>query len=147
MRLYYWKAIWCLIGYNVSSIERYSNGATCFERFGLKISQISLTAANLSIFHSCVLFCGLSKQMWPLRNQKRFLILLHQKQNDCHLRLVYQSNEDLLKVFIWSASIQTTHIINPSTLSVSLIHVYLLDYLKLSLHCKCATVSFILVFV
>ena len=44
-----------IVGYNVSSIERYSVGATCFERFELKTSQISLTAANLYVSHRCVL--------------------------------------------------------------------------------------------
>ena len=39
-----------------------------FERFELKISQISLTAANLSVSQNCVFSCGLSKQTWLLRN-------------------------------------------------------------------------------
>ena len=47
---------------NVSSIEKYSDGATYFERFELKIIQISLTAANATavFFHvGCRNKCGL----------------------------------------------------------------------------------------
>ena len=78
---FYWrKGTCCLIGYNVSSVEKYSDGATCFERFELKISQISLTAANLSVSHSFVLSCGLSKRMWSLRNLKRFFDIIVPKK-------------------------------------------------------------------
>ena len=47
--------------------------------------------------------CGL----WEIWNS--FLTLLNQKQDECHLRIVYQSYEDLLQVFLWSTSIQTKH--------------------------------------
>ena len=69
-----------------------------------------------------------------------FLTLLHQKQNDCHLRIVYKSYEDLLEVH------QSKRPINFNSVCF-LTHVYLLDSLKLSIRCKRALVSFILVFV
>ena len=69
-----------------------------------------------------------------------FLTLLHQKQNDCHLRIVYKSYEDLLEVH------QSKRPINFNSVCF-LTHVYLLDSLKLSIRCKRALVSFILMFV
>ena len=45
--------------------------------------------------------------LWEIWNS--FFTLLHQKQNDCHLRIFYQSYEDLLQVSLWSTSIQTMH--------------------------------------
>ena len=39
------------MGYNVSLIARYSDGITYLEQFLLKISNISLQAANLSLGH------------------------------------------------------------------------------------------------
>ena len=72
--------------------------------------------------------CGL----WEIWNS--FLTLLNQKQDECHLRIVYQSYEDLLQVFLWSISIQTTH--QFQFCLVFWAHVHLLDSLKLSLRCK-----------
>ena len=48
-------------------------------RSELKISQMSLTAVNLSVSHSFVLSCRLSKQMWPLKNLKRFFDIISPK--------------------------------------------------------------------
>ena len=86
-----------------------SDGEICFKRFELKIFQISLTAVDLSVSHSRVLSCGLSKKcgLWQIWNGS--LTLLHQKQNECHLRIVYQAYKDSLQVFLWDTSIQTTH--------------------------------------
>ena len=105
-------AICCLVGYNVSSIERYSNGEICFERFELKITQIYLTAANLPVSHSCFLSCGLSKQMWSLRNLKRFFDIIAPKTK-------WLSSENSLSV-IWrvTPSIPLNYI-NPNNASIS----------------------------
>ena len=61
------------------------------------------------------------------------------------MRIVCQPFEDLLPVFIWNTSIQTTHHFQPCQFFLT--HVYLLDSLKLSLCCTRTIVSFILVFV
>ena len=75
---------------------------------------------------------------------KCFSTLLHQKQNEFYLRIVYQSYKDLLQVFL--CIFLQVYQSKISTLSVLLIYVYLLDSLKLSLSFKFAIVSFILVF-
>ena len=102
--------------------------------------QIFLFPTSVFFLVGCRNKCGL----WEIWNG--FLTLLHQKQNDCHLRIVYQPYEDLLQVFLWITLIQTRHQCQLCLL-VYLTHVYLLDSLKLSLRCKRVTVSFILVFV
>ena len=107
MELYWRKLICFLVGYNVWSIERNSVGATCFERLDSKTFQISLTAANLFVSHSCFFFCQNKCGLWGIWN--KFSTLLYQKENNCHLRIVYQSYEDLLQAFLWSTSIQVTH--------------------------------------
>ena len=148
MGLYWRKTIFCLIGYNVSSNASYSDGATRFERFELKISQISLNW----VFNSCesVCFPQLCSFLWVAETNMTFeksetvFDIIAPKLKSCHFRIVYQSYEDLLQVFLWSKSIQTTH---QFQLSAFLTHVYLLDSLKLSICCKRAIVSFVLVFV
>ena len=142
---FYWrKGTCCLIGYNVSSVEKYSDGATCFERFELKISQISLTAANLSVSHSCS-FLWFVETMWTLKNLKRIFDINAPKTK-------WMSFGNSISV-IWrfTPSIPQKYIIlnnaSISNLSVFLTHVYMPDSLKLSLRCKRAIVLFILVFV
>ena len=95
--------------------------------------------------HKFVLSCGLSKQMSPLRNLRRFFDIIAPKTK-------WLSFENSLSV-IWrfTPSIPLKYI-NPNNASISTLsgfstHVYLLDSLKLSLCCKRAIVSFILVFV
>ena len=96
-------------------------------------------------FHDFVLSCGLSKQMWPLRNLKWFFDVITAK-------VKWLSFENILSV-IWrfTPGISLKHI-NPnnasiSALSVFLTHVYLPYSLNLSLRCKRAIDLFILVFV
>ena len=90
-------------------------------------------------------FCGLSKQIWPLRNLKRFFDIITPKTK-------WLSFDDSLS-FIWrfTPSIPLKYI-NPNNASISalsafLTHVNLLDLFKLLLRYKRAIVSFILVFV
>ena len=87
------------------------------ERFESKISQISLTAANLSVSCSCVLSCGLSKQMWPLRNLKRFFDIIAPKTK-------WLSFENSLSV-IWrfTPSIPLKYI-NPNNASILTLSVF-----------------------
>ena len=111
-------------------------------RFPRSLKQLQIYLFPTAVFFlvGCWNKCGL----WEIWNC--FLTLLHQEQNDCHLKIVYQSYEDLFQVFLWSTSIQTKHQFQ-ICLVFFLTHVYLLDPLKLSLRCKRDIVSFILMLV
>ena len=110
----------------------------------MKIFQISLIAANLSASHSGVLSCGLSKQMWLLRNLKRFFDIIASKTK----WLSFGYSLSVIWRFTPSIPLKYVNLNNASisTLFVILTHVYWLDSLKLSLRCKRTIVSFILVF-
>ena len=108
----------------------------------MKISQISLTAENLSVSQSCILSCGLSKQMWSLRNLKRFDIIAPKTK--------WLSLENSLSV-IWrfTPSIPLKYI-NRNNASISTLFVFwpmCTCFIHWSYHSKRALVSVILVFV
>ena len=65
-----------LIGYKVSSSERYSSGITCLQQFFPKISKSSLIAANLSCFHRAWRVERSSKEMQAYKNWNRFLLMV-----------------------------------------------------------------------
>ena len=115
--LYCKKVICCLSGYNIPPVEIYSNGATCFERFELKIYQISLTAANLCVSHSCGFSCGLLKQIMPLRNLKELFDIIAPKTK-------WLSFENILSVIRrFTPSIPLKYI-NPNNASISTLSVF-----------------------
>ena len=74
-------------------------------RFPRSLKQLQIYLFPTAVFFlvGCWNKCGL----WEIWNC--FLTLLHQEQNDCHLKIVYQSYEDLFQIFLWSTSIQTKH--------------------------------------
>ena len=99
-----------------------------------------MSPTNMFFLVGCQSKCGL----WEIWNG--FLTLLHQKQNVCHLRIVCPVSH--MKIYSkYSPEVhQSKQCINFNSVCF-FDSCVLADSLKLSLHCKCAIVSFILVFV